>query len=325
MRSKNGLSRWGLRSAPSSAGLLPALVALFLVASCGGTDGIKDTGSYPGPTVVRAPSAGIATSAPAAPELPTETSVLPTAAPPAPPGSGAPPGTAALPGTTATDAPAEPGTTAPASTDPPATDPPETTVPPVTLPPGTGTLKQGDTGPEIEALQQRLLQLGYWVGDTMGKFGSGTRHAVTALQKAAGLDRSGKVSADTLAALEQGIRPLARSSEGRVVEVDLTNQVLLLVRDGLVEWIFDTSTGRRGFRTPVGQFEISKEVDRPNVDGAYRPKYFIEREGLSIHGYKSVPTSPFSHGCARVTKAAMDWIWDKGDLSIGTPVWIYKA
>ena len=185
-------------------------------------------------------------------------------------------------------------------------------------------MSRGDTGAEVEALQEELIELGYWMNSVTGTFNAGTEHAVVALQKVAGIERDGTVGAKTRAALEAGIRPEARSTSGFVVEIDLTRQVLLLVRDGSVEWILDTSTGRSGFRTPPGEYQITKEIDAANVAGAYRPKYFLESKELSIHGYKSVPPTPFSHGCARVTTRAMDWIWSRGELAIGTPVLIYK-
>jgi peptidoglycan hydrolase-like protein with peptidoglycan-binding domain len=184
-------------------------------------------------------------------------------------------------------------------------------------------LGPGDEGPDVVVLQERLLDLGYWLGGVTGRFDGDTTHAVVALQKAAELGRDGIVGPETARALDAGVRPAVHSAEGRVVEIDLRRQILSIVVDGELQWVFDTSTGRAGFRTPTGRFEITKEVDESNVAGAYRPKFFLESRELSIHGYKSVPARPYSHGCARVTIAAMDWIWASGAVPIGTPVWIF--
>jgi hypothetical protein len=43
-----------------------------------------------------------------------------------------------------------------------------------------------------------------------------------------------------------------------------------------------------------------------------------------VHGYPDVPPPyPASHGCVRVTNAAMDWLWSSGNLLVGQPVWVY--
>jgi cell wall hydrolase len=109
------------------------------------------------------------------------------------------------------------------------------------------------------------------------------------------------------------------------VEVDLTRQVLLLAADGRVQWVFDTSTGRVPGTTPTGHFTVLRQVDGydPGSLGVlYRPKYF--NGGVAIHGYPSVPPYPASHGCVRVTDAAIDWLWTNNALPLGQPVWVYQ-
>lgn len=172
-------------------------------------------------------------------------------------------------------------------------------------------------------MQQRLADLGYWHPAVDGRFGDGTAHAVTALQKVAGVARTGIVDAATTAALDSGVRPAARTMTGRSVEIDLTRQILLLVQDGHVEHIFDTSTGRPGLATPKGEFRIHHQIDTADYHGQYRPKQFYAPRDLAIHGYSSVPPTPYSHGCARVTLRAMDWLWAAGRVPVGTPVLIY--
>ena len=186
---------------------------------------------------------------------------------------------------------------------------------------GHPALRQGDAGEAVSTLQRRLTALGYWLGSGNGSFGGSTHHAVVALQKTAGLARTGVVDEATWRAIDQGIRPRAHSSSGRVIEVDLGHQTLTVMEGGAPRWIFDTSTGRPGLSTPVGHHTIFSQVASGVVDGAYRPKYFSGH--LSIHGYESVPPYPFSHGCARLTMAAMDFLWASGLAPVGTPVWVY--
>lgn len=187
----------------------------------------------------------------------------------------------------------------------------------------TDGLRPGARGPEVAELQARLASLGYWVGEVDGVFGPGTMHAVTALQKVAGLPRDGVVGPATRASLDAGQRPVAESVTGHVVEIDLDHQVLLVVDDGQVAAVFDTSTGRVPGTTPRGHWQIVRQIDgfrRSPLGLLYRPKYF--HEGVAIHGYTSVPSQPASHGCVRVTYAAVDHIWDAGLMPIGTPVWV---
>jgi hypothetical protein len=186
-------------------------------------------------------------------------------------------------------------------------------------------LRPGAKGPEVLALQRHLLDLGYWLGTPDGSYGSATAHAVTAFQKAAGLHRDGAAGSATLAALDHASRPRPRSTAGRVVEVDLARQLMLLTRDGRVEWTLDVSTGRVRGTTPTGHFRVQRQVDGydPGPLGVlYRPKYFVN--GVAFHGYPSVPAYPASHGCVRVLNAAMDWLWSSGQLPIGTAVWVYQ-
>jgi peptidoglycan hydrolase-like protein with peptidoglycan-binding domain len=176
----------------------------------------------------------------------------------------------------------------------------------------------------VSALQARLSELGYWTGETDGTFGWDTHHAVVAVQKAAGLARDGIVGPATRQALDDGVRPEARSRTGHLVEIDLARQLLLVVEAGAVVAIFDTSTGSRPGTTPSGHWTISREIDglrRSSLGLLYRPKYF--HEGVAIHGYTSVPAHPGSHGCVRVTYPAMDHIWAAGLMPVGTSVWVY--
>lgn len=223
--------------------------------------------------------------------------------------------------TTTTTTPAPAPTTAPPTTRPPVA----TTAPPAPpTPTGPTVLRQGAEGPEVADLQQRLAALGYWTGSPAGVFDSGTHHAVVALQKAAGLGRDGVVGPATRAALDQGVRPAARSGSGLVVEIDRDHQLLLVVRDGWVELAFDTSTGSVPGSTPAGQWSVTRQIDgyrRSDLGLLYRPKYFYE--GVAVHGYTSVPPYPASHGCVRVTYAAMDHLWASGSMPVGTPVWVY--
>lgn len=193
-------------------------------------------------------------------------------------------------------------------------------------------LRQGSSGPQVSAVQERLTELGYWIDGVDGQFGFNTEQAVVAIQKAAGIARDGVVGPDTRAALDEGVRPAATTTSGDLLEIDLDRQLLLVVSDGEVERVVNTSTGsgqpyegsdgtERIATTPTGTYTVFRDVDAwdPGPYGAlYRPKYF--NGGIAVHGYPSVPSAPASKGCARVSLAAMDWLWESGSADVHTTV-----
>ncbi len=232
--------------------------------------------------------------------------------------------------TSSTSTTLAPTTTAPTTTTSPSTT--TTTVPPAAA---DGTLEEGEDGPEVNLLQARLTELGFWLGQPDGGYGQLTRQAVMAFQKANGLSRDGVAGPATLAALETATRPAPLDPSGTHVEIDLDRQILLVVQDGQTSWILNTSTGNGEAyaapgggtavaSTPKGSFTVQREIDglrHAPLGTLYRPKYF--HGGIAIHGAGSVPARPASHGCARVTNSAMDLLWSSGVTAIGNPVVVY--
>jgi hypothetical protein len=285
-------------------------VALTLVAGCG--------------------SSGADTAAPA-PSVPSLSAVPTTAAEPSSPAA---PTSSAEPAPSSPAAPtssAEPTPSSPAAPTSSAEPTPSSPSPTATAP---DKLRTGDKGQAVLALQRRLNDLGYWNGKADGTFGPLTQQAVFALQKAAGLSRDGVVGPKTQKALDQGVRPKAKSTKGHVVEINLRRQVLMFVDDGKVSQIFNTSTGSNEHYeyqgntyladTPAGHFTVSRQIDgwrNGPLGPMWRPKYF--NGGIAVHGAYSVPPWPASHGCARVTISAMNWIWSNDMLPRKTKVWVY--
>lgn len=205
--------------------------------------------------------------------------------------------------------------------------------PPPAPDPGGGLLRVGSRGAEVRALQEQLAGMAYWVGAVDGIYGTVTEQAVMAFQKVNGLTRDGVVGPNTRAALANPRAPEVRSGGGDVIEVNEAQQVLLYVRDGRVLHIFNTSTGTEDYYTyggrryladtPNGQWEVYRQIDgwrESRLGRLYRPKYF-HTDGIAIHGYPHVPAYPASHGCVRVSLAAMDFLWPR--IGIGTDVWVY--
>ena len=281
---------------------------------------------------------------------PAPTTVVPTAAPTEPP-------TTAAPTTTVAPTTAAPTTEAPTTTVAPTTLPPETTttLPPETvpaLPPGfvvappitqvVPAVGKSD-GDGTRALQQRLLELGFWLNGVDGDFGTTTRQAVMAFQKYNLLPVTGTVDQATADAINvMPYRARAMTTEGDIVEINKTAQLLFIVRAGHTDWVLNTSTGNgqpyteedqnspgemvTGVSlTPEGSFKVNRERAEGWWEGdlgkIYRPKYF--RGGIAVHGSGSVPEYPASHGCVRVSVPAMDFIWAADYMPMGTRVWVY--
>lgn len=223
--------------------------------------------------------------------------------------------------TTTLGAPSTASTVVPTSTT--SSTAPPSVAPTTTTPPAPAGLRPGAEGPEVTALQTTLSGLGFWLGAVDGRYAHLTQQAVLAFQKAHGLARDGIAGPQTLAALAAATRPPPRSVVDGI-EIDLERQLLLVVQGGQTTIVLNTSTGRAGWRTPPGDFAVDRQIDgmrRAPLGDLWRPKYF--NSGIAVHGATSIPGQPASHGCARVSFAAMDMLWASGVAEVGTRVVVY--
>lgn len=196
------------------------------------------------------------------------------------------------------------------------------------------TLRSGSRGSAVTALQRRLNGLGYWCGSANGVYGPLTIQAVYAVQKASGLVRDGVCGPRTWAKVNAGVRPRPRTS-GTGIEIDKSRQLLLVLSGRSVKYILNTSTGNgaryfsrgtwRVARTPSGTYSIyrrhSSGWQTGPLGSMWRPTYFVG--GFAIHGSSSIPPYPASHGCARVSTAAMDMLWAGGWVNLRRRVTLY--
>ena len=202
-----------------------------------------------------------------------------------------------------------------------------------------------DSGDETIRLQQRLIELGFWVDGADGEYGITTKQAVMAFEKFMGFEADGKLDERSAAAISSmDLRPVARANSGTLVEVDKGKQLLFFVIDGKTEYILNASTGNgeayeepdqntpgeiiKGVSlTPSGLHEVNREREEGWWEGdlgrIYRPKYFVG--GVAVHGSGNIPNYPASHGCVRVSVPAMDWIWAANIMPLDTPVWVHDG
>ena len=157
----------------------------------------------------------------------------------------------------------------------------------------------GARGAAVRLLQSRLAALRYSVSRS-GEFDAATARAVVAYRKMTRQRRVAMASRGIFRDLLAGrgaFKP-RYPTHGKHVEVDLSRQVLVLMRGRRVDRIYSVSSGKPSTPTVLGRFRVYSKVRGTNAKGMVHTSYFIG--GYAIHGYVSVPTFPASHGCVRV-------------------------
>lgn len=167
------------------------------------------------------------------------------------------------------------------------------------------------TRAETREAEHRLSEMGYWTGAVDGLFDPATRSALIAFQKWEGRPVTGKLTLSELEAIRTSAPPAAREVGYAHVEVDLDRQVIFLVNEEGGVRVLPVSTGSdKPFidedqtsiaYTPRGRFLVyDKEVGWGNGPlGSVYYANFISG-GVAIHGSRSVPNQPASHGCIRI-------------------------
>ena len=200
-------------------------------------------------------------------------------------------------------------------------------------------------GPETVRVQQRLLDLGFWLQSTNGDYGVTTSQAVMAFQKYAGLDPNSEVDVATAAALSSATtRAHGTANQGTLIEVDKDRQLLFIIQEANTVWTINVSTGSGiPFKerdknewgkwvhgdaiTPDGIFVINREVEKGwrtgDLGDIYRPKYF--NKGIALHGAYKIPNYPASHGCVRMSTPAMDFLWSADLAPMGMKIWVHST
>ncbi|MGI8807583.1 MAG: L,D-transpeptidase family protein [Acidimicrobiales bacterium] len=230
---------------------------------------------------------------------------------------------ATLPSTSTTATPAAPTTAT--STAPPTTARVST---PTSAPAGLGT---GARGAEVAALERRLEALRYDVGTVDELYDQNTAYGVMAFQKVTGMARTGRATDDVVAALATAAAPpplVPTGGENRV-EIDIPRQVLFLYKANALQKIVTISSGNnqrfcsegycRRAVTPGGSYGFYRQGrgwETGPLGSLYNPVYF--NGGIAVHGSKSVPGQPASHGCIRIPMGVAEWF--PSQVQLGMPV-----
>ena len=70
-----------------------------------------------------------------------------------------------------------------------------------------------------------------------------------------------------------------------------------------------------------GRYTVYRAVDGPvtnSLGQLWRPRFF--HRGIAVHGSQNIPPWPDSHGCARLSNAAINMIWASDLMPIGSRV-----
>ena len=131
-------------------------------------------------------------------------------------------------------------------------------------------VKQGDSGSEVTALQQRLQELGYFQGNATGYFGPVTKAAVQDFQQAKGLNPDGVVGSNTDATLRETRRFSSRAAS------DSDNGVLAIGSRGESVTAVQQKLADIGMR--VGEQGVFDEATQEAV------RQFQQAKGLTVDG-----------------------------------------
>jgi N-acetylmuramoyl-L-alanine amidase len=203
---------------------------------------------------------------------------------------------------------------------------------------GVPALTEGDEGSLVVALQRELTRRHLYRGPLDGVFGEATAQSVVAFHKVMGLERTFNWEEEDSAHMTRfALPPLPdRPDEPNRIEVDIGHQVLFLLEDGEVAEIVPISSGGTypyysahqqatvWAGTPRGDFTLIRhslgwQCDPLTGWCIYYPWNFTPH--YALHGYRSVPAFPASHGCVRIPTWESDVLESR--LYVGMPIHIW--
>ncbi len=110
---------------------------------------------------------------------------------------------------------------------------------------------------------------------------------------------------------EAGLLNIFQPKPKIVATVSLAEQKMFVAvtdnRGKTQTYVWEVSTGARGFETPKGEFTptwLSKDHKSSQYDDAPMPNAVFFNQGIAVHGTDAVARlgSPASHGCVRLSQ-----------------------
>jgi peptidoglycan hydrolase-like protein with peptidoglycan-binding domain len=183
-------------------------------------------------------------------------------------------------------------------------------------------------GPDVEELQIRLGQLGFYHDEPTGVYDLATSRAVEEFQRFTGLEPDGVVTPDTWDYMAQGEEVAAESPTppppGEVeIVVDVSSLTLYIYYRGQVHSRYPVAVGRPGSMTPVGEFLVRNKGFQPG--GPFGSRWLglnIPWGTYGIHGTNNPASigTMASSGCVRMHNKHVEEIYPW--VKVGTRVTI---
>lgn len=146
--------------------------------------------------------------------------------------------------------------------------------------------------------------------------------SIDALQRI-GVQTTWDAAHRTFTLVSQGHSAVVAVGDKRVV-IDVPGQKLNAYQGDTLVFSTHVSTGKLGKSTPPGSYKAGPVKERMHYSKLYNnapmPYSVQVNNDIFIHGFKSVPKKPASHGCIRVPIPAAKWFYSW--IEVGDPVTI---
>ena len=182
------------------------------------------------------------------------------------------------------------------------------------------TLTKGECGPVVEGFRKALNEMAF-VPSKSRCYDGKMERAVLAYRKLNQLGRNARAGSRIVKKVysRTGRYRVRRPELGDHVEAPLSRQVMVFARGKKPYAIFPIASGAPATPTILGTYSFYWKDPGYNALGMYYSSYFIR--GYAIHGYKSVPDYPASHGCLRTFIADQPRIYEL--TKIGQPIHLF--
>ncbi len=181
-------------------------------------------------------------------------------------------------------------------------------------------LRKGQCGPTVVGFKKAMRKMGY-IANSGRCFGGKTARGVLAYRKVNGMSRTMRAGAGLVRSVfaGRGAYRVRHPGAGTHVEAPLDKQVLVFAKGGRAVAIYPISSGTTVTPTVKGQFKFFRTEPGYNNLGMYFSFYFYG--GYAIHGYKSVPDYPASHGCLRTFIADQPEVYKR--IKFGESIFVW--